>query len=331
MTAAPVDAGALPADGDATTPVDACGAPTFQHEAFVYRSVDEYVATLAPLLADAVAAGDEAIAVVPEGRAQALRAALGGRGHGVRWVEAAEWYQHPVRTVAAYEQTLRRLAPGTAALVVDEICFGDSEHAHRSWTRCEAVLNRALERHPVRVICPYDVGSLPPSVVADAHRTHPHLRGPRTRRPSAAYVPPEVLVPEIAADLVLPTEAPDVDRYVGESVREGRRAFASAASAWGLSDERARQLSVAVSEVLTNAVLHGGGGAWLRIWGRDDALICAVDDDGPGSDDPLLGHVPPPPRATSGYGLWLTRQLFDRAELARSPRGGLLVLLAVDA
>jgi anti-sigma regulatory factor (Ser/Thr protein kinase) len=311
--------------------VDDGGTRTLEHEAFVYGSDDEYVATLAPLLAGAVMAGDVAVAVVPDDRARVLRTALGPRADAVRWIDRAEWYRHPVRTIAAYEQMLRQLAPGTSAVVVGEVCFGDTEHDHDGWTRHEAAVNRALERHPVRLVCPYDARSLPSAVVEDARRTHPHLRERHARRPSGAYVPPEAWMRRRAAHAGTPAGPPDVDHRVGPSVRDGRQIFAATATAWGLPAERVRRLSVGVSEVLTNAVIHGGGGAWLRIWCRDDTLTCVVEDEGEGSDDPLLGYLPPPPAATSGYGLWLTRQLFDRVELLRSPRGGLLVLLAVDA
>ncbi|HLM65002.1 MAG TPA: sensor histidine kinase [Acidimicrobiales bacterium] len=308
---------------------DAAGC--FEHEAFIYASDDEYVETLAPLMADALAAGDVVIAVVPGQRAALLRAELGTAADGVTWIEASEWYRQPVRTIAGYERTLQGLERGTSAFVVGEVQFGSNERDWRAWTRYEAALNRALERHAARVVCPYDARSLPPTVVDDARRTHRHLLERDERRASEGYVEPEALLRDMAADAVTPVGTPDVELPVGRSVQEARRAFSSAATAWGLPGSRAHELSVAVSEVVTNAVVHGGGAASLRIWCRDDGLTCVVEDQGTGSEDALLGYVPPAPGAVGGYGLWLTRQLFDRTELARSAGGGLLVLLAVDA
>jgi anti-sigma regulatory factor (Ser/Thr protein kinase) len=302
----------------------------FEHEAFIYASDDEYVDTLVPLMADALAAGDAVIAVVPGQRAALLRAVLGAAADDVTWIEASAWYRKPVRTIAGYERTLQGLEPGTSAFVVGEVQFGATERDWLAWTRYESALNRALERHTARVVCPYDARSLPPTVVEDARRTHRYLLGREERRASDAYVEPEALLRAMAAGAVTPADPPDVELHVGGSVREARRAFASAATAWGLAAARAHELSVAVSEVVTNAVVHGGGRAWLRIWGRDDGLTCVVEDEGTGSDDAMLGYVPPTPGAVGGYGLWLTRQLFDRTELARSPRGGLLVLLAIE-
>ncbi|HKH04047.1 MAG TPA: anti-sigma factor RsbA family regulatory protein [Acidimicrobiales bacterium] len=302
-----------------------------EHEAFVYAGDDEYVDTLVPLIADAVAAGRPVIAVVPAHRSTLLRDALGDAADAVSWIDAGEWYRHPVRTIAAYEQTLRRLDPGASAVVIGEVQFGETERDWLGWTRYEAALNRALDRHAVRIVCPYDARSLPPVVLEDARRTHSHVLEPHGRRASDTYVEPEDLLHDLARPVVTPSEAPLVELTIGPSIREGRQAFQVAAASQGLPRLRIDQLSVAVSEVLTNAVVHGGGAAQLRIWCRDGNLTCVVEDTGLGSDDALLGYVPPPPGAMGGYGLWLTRQLFDRTELARSPGGGLVVRLDVEA
>ena len=303
--------------------------PCFAHDAFVYDDDGDYVATLAPLLTDALAAGEHVVAVVPADRAALLRPAVGPRADEVTWVDAAEWYRHPARTIAAYEATLRQVTPGRAAFVVGEVAFGTTESDRLAWTAYESALNRSLARHEARVVCPYDARSLSPTVVRDAARTHRHVVRHDGRHPSEAYVEPESLLRDLAPLAVPPERPADVDMRVGTSVRAGRQAFEAVATAWGLSLARAKELSVAVSEVITNAVVHGRSEAWLRVWGGDGELTCVVADDGEGSDDALLGYVPPTPGTIGGYGLWLTRQLFDRTELARSPSGGLLVLLAV--
>jgi len=313
------------------TTLDAGDARAFEHEAFIYDHDDDYVGTLAPLMTAALAAGDAVLAVVPGPRADLLRAALGPSAGDVTWFDACEWYQQPTRTIAGYEQTLRALGPGTHAFVVGEVQFGDTERGWTEWTRYESVLNRALERHSARVVCPYDARALPSRVVEDARRTHRYLLGTDARQVSDTYIEPESLLLDVTVGTVPPSGAPDVDVQVGNSVRDGRHAFEAAAAAWGLARAQAHKLSIAISEVLTNAVIHGGGRAWLRIWCRDDGLTCMVDDAGSGSDDALLGYLPPVPGAMSGYGLWLTRQLFDRAELSRSPRGGMRVLLTLDS
>jgi serine/threonine-protein kinase RsbW len=70
---------------------------------------------------------------------------------------------------------------------------------------------------------------------------------------------------------------------------------------------------VAVNELLTNAVRHGGGGGRLRLWRADDQLVCEVSDNGPGLSGVLEGRGPVRPAADQpgGWGLWLAEELTD--------------------
>jgi len=308
------------------TDVAAVCASELEHEAFVYSSDDEYVSTLAPLIEAAVNAGDEVIVVVPTANERLLRAALTVAAHRVSWIDAAEWYRHPARTISAYDRALRELRPGCAAFVIGEVQFGTTETEWAEWTRYESVLNRVLERYPARVICPYDARALAPAVVADASRTHPTLVGIDARRPSVAFVEPEVFVTP------LPPARSNGDVFeatiVGaRSVRDGRRLFTEVARDVGFADERVDELAVAVSEVLTNAVVHGGGRATMRVSAERHEVLCVVADEGAGADDPLLGFRAPNGMSEGGYGLWFARQTFDRVEIERSAAGGLVVHL----
>ncbi|WP_411057632.1 hypothetical protein [Streptomyces sp. E11-3] len=43
-------------------------------------------------------------------------------------------------------------------------------------------------------------------------------------------------------------------------------------------------------------------------------MVCEVADDGPRTPTPPVafpGHVPPQPRAATGHGMWVVRQLSD--------------------
>ena len=61
-----------------------------------------------------------------------------------------------------------------------------------------------------------------------------------------------------------------------------RHAVASRAATAGLAGERLDDFVVAVNELLTNAVRHGGGQGRLALWRADDAVVCEVSDAGPG-------------------------------------------------
>lgn len=292
----------------------------FEHEAFVYDSDEAYVAGLVPYLRQGIAAGDEIIVVVTEERAGLLRSALDeGEAVAMTFIDAVEWYRRPHHALARYDAVLRDLA-GHPARVVGEVQFGDDEQSWADWTRYESALNRALADHRARVVCPYDVRRLTAEVVADARRTHPILLAPAGEgsSPSDGYEEPERLVAGLHFEVALPVEEPDVDMVIAD-VRAARHAFTLFASSL-LDDDRVAELALAVNEVLTNAVVHGVGKARLRAWATGPgAMVCTIEDEGDGTDDPLVGFVRASDDSAGGRGMWLARSLFDRAEVTRLP------------
>lgn len=302
---------------------------SFAHDALVYDDDADYVARLAPALEAAAARGEDTYAVVPRRNTELLRSALAAGADTVGFLAAEDWYVGPTATIGQYDELLRGLRPGGRAFVVGEVQFGATERQWAAWTEYESVLNRALERYPVRIVCPYDARTLPASVVADARRTHRHLVGPGGRVLSATYVEPEVLLagPGPGAE---PERPPEVVVDLDQCLHRARERFAAAATAAGFPAWRVDELTLAMNEVLTNALMRGGGQAQLRVWlTPGEELTCIVEDDGPGCDDVLLGYRPPEPGAEHGYGLWLARQIFDTCSLRRPRVGGLAVLLSV--
>ena len=91
----------------------------------------------------------------------------------------------------------------------------------------------------------------------------------------------------------------------------------------GLTEGRANDLVLAVSEVAANTLRHTRSPGTLRIWRAHDELICEIHDEGV-ITDPEAGQRMPPPGATGGHGLWLVRQVCDLVEL-RSGEGGTTV------
>lgn len=296
------------------------------HEAFVYSSDSEYAATLAPLVGDALDSGCEVLAVVSPLNAGLLQDALGPRALETRWIDATAWYRKPVGTIAGYDAILRNLAPGTPAFVIGEVQFGADERSHLEWARYESLLNEVLAHYRARVICPYDTRVLPPAVVDHAARTHPRLVMDGTVRPSATYSPPETWLRERAVAARIPVRPADVELDADLTPLAARRALETVARRRGTSEVRITEMRLGISEVVTNAFVHGAAPVRLRLWSVPE-LVCAVEDGGHGVTDPLLGFRPPESHSTSGRGLWLARQAFDHVELDVSALGGLLVYL----
>jgi len=92
-----------------------------------------------------------------------------------------------------------------------------------------------------------------------------------------------------------------------------------------LDSARRADLVLAVNEVATNSVLHGGGDGTLLVWSEGATLVCDVRDSG-SFDHPLAGRERPRPDRVGGHGLWLANQLCDLVQI-RSTEGGVAVRL----
>lgn len=299
----------------------------FDHEAFVYGDDAEYASVLGPLALAALQAGDATVVVVPPPQEALLRTAVGDAAIRITWVDARQWYRNPIRTIAGYDGILRDLDRGRSAFVIGEVQFGDSPRQWAEWTRYEAALNRVLAHRRARVICPYDVRTLASSVIADARRTHPHVVAAEGCMPSSAYTEPEELIAQLALAPFTPSGPPTLEATSLTSVRQARLAFAAMAASSGFSADRIHELAVAVSEVVTNAFLHGRAPVRFRVWAEPDLITCVVEDSGRGGIDPLAGFGAPDDSDPGRRGLFFTRQVFDHVELTEGPTGGLSVHL----
>lgn len=88
----------------------------------------------------------------------------------------------------------------------------------------------------------------------------------------------------------------------------------------GLSEARASDLVLAVSEVAANTLRHTQSSGTLTIWHDTDEIVCEIHDEGV-ITDPLAGRRRPAPDALGGHGLWLVHQVCDLVELRSDSTG----------
>jgi anti-sigma regulatory factor (Ser/Thr protein kinase) len=99
-----------------------------------------------------------------------------------------------------------------------------------------------------------------------------------------------------------------------------RRTIVRAAETHGLPQPDIDRFLLAVNEIVTNAIAHGGGRGHLRLWSDGVHVHCQVVDNGPGIPAGYQIPQPPPTFATSGRGLWLSPQ-FCHLEIKTGQQG----------
>jgi anti-sigma regulatory factor (Ser/Thr protein kinase) len=115
---------------------------------------------------------------------------------------------------------------------------------------------------------------------------------------------------------------PDLEQpFDAASLVALRSTVAAHADRLGLREETIADVVLAVHELATNAVRHGGGGGRLRMWSTDGCLLCEVSDKGAGFTylKDQQGH--PPLGATGGRGLWIVAQLGEWFDVRTGPDG----------
>ena len=308
--------------GYAPTPAE--GVAPYRHEALFYAGLDDFVDRVTPFLRDGLAEGDAMLVVVSAEKIARLRGALGADAEAIRFADMADVGANPGHIIPAWRAFIDEHAGSGRMLrgVGEPIDATRDAPALAECHRHEALLNLAFADTPgFWLVCPYDTTGLPGDVLREAERTHPVLVDARGRQDSAAYLGVDAIAAPFADPLAPPATTFHALAFEESTLDEVRRFVAEQARAAGLADHRAADLVLAMSELATNSVRHGGGAGVLRAWQEDAALVCEVRDRGT-ITDPLAGRVAPHPRQIEGRGLWLANRLCDLVQVRAHPGGG---------
>jgi anti-sigma regulatory factor (Ser/Thr protein kinase) len=163
----------------------------------------------------------------------------------------------------------------------------------------------------------YDTAALEPAVIADGGRNDPPPAWAGcgvTEQEQAVPLrtPPLPPLPPPGDDAVFHTYRTDLAKVRALVLQQGRAA--------GLTESRATDLVLAVSEVAANTLRHTQSAGTLTIWRQPGELVCEIQDEGTIAD-PLAGQRRPGPDATGGHGLWLVYQVCDLVEVRSDETG----------
>jgi anti-sigma regulatory factor (Ser/Thr protein kinase) len=112
------------------------------------------------------------------------------------------------------------------------------------------------------------------------------------------------------------------ERFDVTGIASLRHDVATCAEAAGLAGEALDDFVLAVNELVTNAVRHGGGHGRLRLWHDGTQLVCEVTDQGAGIvDGASNGRDKPSPNVAGGWGMWLARELSETMTVMTGPEG----------
>jgi anti-sigma regulatory factor (Ser/Thr protein kinase) len=275
----------------------------------MYDGLEDFVARTSPLVRAATLEGAAVLVVVPEPQLTALRRALGDSTSDVTFTDMATVGRNPGRLISLWDDFVGTRGKGRAIRGIGEpVWAGRSPDTVVECQIHEELLDVAFgDAESVDLVCPYDVRSLSSSVIAEARRSHEPGRQARDRSPFWRPLRPA-------------PEGAHLRSFDARGVRDLRGLIAGLGAHVGLTSERTSDVVLAVNEIVTNSVRHGGGGGTLRAWVDGDAVVCEVNDGGY-LRDPLVGRLRPPADSPGGRGLWLANQLCDLVQVRNGVEG----------
>ncbi len=301
----------------------------FRHDALFYEGMDEFLAGTVPFIRAGIEAGEPVLVAVDPVKIDLLQAGLSGLLGGsrvasrVRFAPMPQIGKNPARIIPVWREFVDDRSPADRPLrgIGEPIWAGRTGPELVECQRHESLLNVAFAGAPAfRLLCPYDVEALDGPVIDEARRSHPAIVRGADRRPSTDYAGLDGIPSAFAAPLEPPPPDAESFPFGWGALAFVRDVVAERSRRAGLEPDRAESLVLAVNEIATNSIQHGGGFGTLTVWAEPDALVCEVRDAGSISE-PLVGRVAPSAGALGGRGLWIANQVCELVQVRSFPDG----------
>jgi len=299
----------------------------FRHEMLTYAGGRTgFIGGVLPLVSQALDRGAPVLVAVRRDLIDALRRELGDDARRVRFRDMESLGRNPARIIPVWAGFLAGEGAGRRALGVGEALWpGRSDAESDECDLHEGLLNRAFgDGRGWDLVCPYDADRLGDDVIGRAGRSHAFVRREGLSERSPSFGREASGWPALSGRLPAPRSEPVHEmRFAAGDLAAVRAFVASLADSAGLTRQAVDDLALAVSELATNSILHGGGSGMCRVWSEGSNLLCEVSDSGE-IRSPMAGRVKPAPDQVGGRGLWVVNQICELVQL-RSGSGGTVV------
>ncbi|MFF0013476.1 anti-sigma factor RsbA family regulatory protein [Streptomyces sp. NPDC005374] len=303
--------------------------PSFRHELYRYRGDAQFLSGTLGYIHEALEGGEAVVVAVPSDKVSLLRGELADEP-AVTFVDTTALGPNPGRSIGAWVAWMKERGEGDRPVRgIGETAWREARNAaHLSELRYhEWLLNRAFAHSSAwSMLCPYDDADDDQSALESLSRCHPLIRqdGHYVRNEgylSADEYPFEALNP--------PCDPFQELSYTHGDLTAVRSKVSQCASDAGVPEDEQRKLAVAVSEIATNSIRHGGGRGTVRTWTRDSTFLCEFRDAGYIADV-MAGRTRPTADQIGGRGLWLVHQLCDLVEIRSTRDHGTTIRLHIN-
>lgn len=302
----------------------------YSHGLLLHDTDEELVEATRAFVDQGLASDGEVLVHGTRDRVTLMRDVLGSHPR-LEYGFDEELYLEPTRTLFTYQHKLADRPEQTEFWVTGTVPLGLDAASRAAWARYESAVDAALAPYPFHALCTYDTRCRPEEVIAAALATHSVIGAVGTTQASPQYLDPAAFLADPLAQVPVPPTSQPSWTYTVEDLNDlawVRKGFsAGALSGSAVSSQSIDQFLVAVHEVASNGLFHGGPPVRITLWTDLASLTCLVEDSGPGDLDPMTGFRHP--EDWEPMGLWVARQLVDELFIGNTVSGGCSVLLTV--